>query len=136
MWHPRPELWALHLWPLDGSSQTSLRAFKTQSLRLEPRLDASMPLNGLFSPPGAQTSGTDPVSCDISLILSFLQELLDKGHSPSTLKVYVADIAASHALIAGQLVGRDNLVVCFLKGSRRLNPPHPSQSLLGICPLF
>ncbi len=34
MWHPRPELWALHLWSLDGSSQTSLRAFKTQSLRL------------------------------------------------------------------------------------------------------
>ncbi len=80
--------------------------------------------------------GTDPVSCDISLILSFPQELLDKGRSPSTLKVYVADIAASHAPIAGQLVGRDYLVVCFLKGSRRLNPPHPSQSLLGICPLF
>ncbi len=29
MWHPQPELWALHLWPLDGSSQTPQRAFKT-----------------------------------------------------------------------------------------------------------
>ncbi len=55
MWHPGPKLWALHLWPLDESSRTSPRAFKTQSLRLEPRLqDASTPSNGLSSPPGAQ----------------------------------------------------------------------------------
>ncbi|KAI2644810.1 hypothetical protein H4Q32_024702 [Labeo rohita] len=71
------------------------------------------------------TRGEDPVSCDISVILSFLQELLDKGCSPSTLKVYVAAITASHAPIAGQSVGRNNLVVRFLKGSRRLNPPCP-----------
>ncbi len=71
------------------------------------------------------TCGTDPVSCDISLILSFLQELLEKGRSPSTLKVYVAAIAASHTSIDAQSMGRNNLVVCFLKGSRRLNPPHP-----------
>ncbi len=44
---------------------------------------------------------------------------------PSTLKVYVAAIAASHAPIDGQSVGRNNLVVRFLKGSRRLNPPRP-----------
>ncbi len=67
----------------------------------------------------------DLISYDISLILSFQQELLDKGHSPSTLKVYVAAIAASHAPLAGQSVGRNNLVVHFLKGSRRLNPPRP-----------
>ncbi len=36
------------------------------------------------------THGADPKVCDISLILSFLQELLEKGRSPSTLKVYVA----------------------------------------------
>ncbi|KAL0183526.1 hypothetical protein M9458_019222, partial [Cirrhinus mrigala] len=71
------------------------------------------------------TRGEDSISCDISVILSFLQELLDKGRSPSTLKVYVAAIAASHAPIAGQSVGRNNLVVRFLKGSRRLNPPRP-----------
>jgi len=39
------------------------------------------------------------------------------------LKVYVAAIAASHAPIEGQLVGRNNLVVHFLKGSSRLNLP-------------
>ncbi len=25
IWHPHPDLWALHLWPLDGSLQSSLR---------------------------------------------------------------------------------------------------------------
>ncbi len=61
------------------------------------------------------THGADPVVCDVSLILSFLQELLEKG-SPSTLKVHVAAIAASHAPIDGQSVDRNNLVVRFLKG--------------------
>ncbi|KAI2662214.1 ORF V: Enzymatic polyprotein [Labeo rohita] len=42
------------------------------------------------------TRGKNPASCDISVILSFLQELLDKGRSPST-----------------------------LKGSRRINPSRP-----------
>ncbi len=69
------------------------------------------------------TRGTDTVFCDILLILFFLQELLDKRRSPSMVKVFVATIAASH--IAGQSVGRNNLVVSFLKGSRRLNPPRP-----------
>ncbi|KAI2647445.1 Transposon Ty3-G Gag-Pol polyprotein [Labeo rohita] len=54
-----------------------------------------------------------------------LELLLDKGRSPSTLKVYVAAIAAFHALIAGQSIGRNNLVVRFLKGSRRINPSRP-----------
>ncbi|KAL0201208.1 hypothetical protein M9458_004395, partial [Cirrhinus mrigala] len=71
------------------------------------------------------TRSEDPVSWDISLILSLLQELLDKGRSPSTLKICVATITASHAPIAGQSVGRNNLVVRFLKGSRRLNSPRP-----------
>ncbi len=60
--------------------------------------------------------------CDISLILSFLQELLEKGRFPSTLKVHVAAIAASHAPIDDQPVSRNNLDVRVLKGSRRLNP--------------
>lgn len=69
--------------------------------------------------------GESPTSCDVSVILSFLQELLEKGRSPSTLKVYVATIAASHALIAGQSVGRNDLVVRFMRGARRLHPPCP-----------
>ncbi|XP_051756701.1 uncharacterized protein LOC127516273 [Ctenopharyngodon idella] len=69
--------------------------------------------------------GEDPLTCDISQILSFLQDLMDRGRTASTLKVYVAAIAASHVPIAGQSIGRNNLVVRFLKGSRRLNLPRP-----------
>ncbi len=82
-------------------------------------------LNCMFSPPGAQPAAQNQFPCHISLILSFLQELLDKGHSRSMLKVYLAAISASHAPIVGQSVGRSNLVVCFLKGSIRLKPPLP-----------
>ncbi len=53
------------------------------------------------------TCGEDLTSCDISVILSFLQELLDKQRSPSTLKVYVSAIVASHAPVSVQLMGRN-----------------------------
>ncbi len=69
--------------------------------------------------------GENPSTSELTVVLSFLQELLDKGSSHSTLKVFVAAIAAFHAPIAGQSVGRDNSVVRFLKGARRLNPPRP-----------
>ncbi len=69
--------------------------------------------------------GENPSTSALAVVLSFLQELLDKGRSHSTLKVFVAAIAAFHAPIAGQSVGRDNSVVHFLKGARRLNPPRP-----------
>ncbi len=39
------------------------------------------------------------------------------------LKIYVAAIAASHAPIAGQSVGQNNLVVRFFKGYKWLNSP-------------
>ncbi len=66
--------------------------------------------------------GENPSTSELAVVLSFLQKLLDKGRSHSTLKVFVA---AFHAPIAGQSVGRDNSVVRFLKGDRRLNPPRP-----------
>ncbi len=69
--------------------------------------------------------GENPSTSELAVVLSFLQELLDKGCSHSTLRVFVAAIAAFHAPIAGQSVGRDNSVVCFLKGAKRLNPPRP-----------
>ncbi len=80
--------------------------------------------------------GENPSTSELAVVLSFLQELLDNGRSHSTLKVFVAAIAAFHAPIAGQSVGRDNSVVRFLKGARRLNPPRPLLSLHGICPLY
>ncbi len=69
--------------------------------------------------------GENASTSELAVVLSFLQELLDKGRSHSTLRVFVAAIAAFHASIAGQSVGRDNSVVRFLRGAKRLNPPRP-----------
>ncbi len=53
-----------------------------------------------------QDRNLDPVTSDVSVVLSFLQEMLDKQRSSSTIKVYVAAIAPI-APIAGRSVGRD-----------------------------
>lgn len=44
----------------------------------------------------------DPVNCLIDSVLEFLQEEFSTGLTPSTLKVYVAVIAAYPALLGGQ----------------------------------
>ncbi len=67
----------------------------------------------------------DPVACTVLDVLSFLQYRLDSGSLPSTLKVYVAAIAAFRSPQGGQSIGRDPMVVSFLKGARRLHPPRP-----------
>ncbi len=67
----------------------------------------------------------DPVTCTVSDVLSFLQYRLDSGSLPSTLKVYVAAIAAFRSPQGGQSIGRNAMVVSFLKGTRRLHPPRP-----------
>ncbi len=67
----------------------------------------------------------DPVSCDVPHMLTLLQKLLDKGCTPSTLKVFVAAIAANHSLEAGRTICKIDLVINFLKGARLLDPPHP-----------
>ncbi len=67
----------------------------------------------------------DPRRCSIRAVLSFLQQGLESRLSPSTLKVYVAAIFTHHGPVEGKLVGKHNLVVRFLRGARRLNPPRP-----------
>ncbi len=52
----------------------------------------------------------------------FLQERLERRLSPSTLKVYVAAIAAHHDAVNGRFLGKHDLIVRFLKGARRMNP--------------
>ncbi|KAG1925191.1 zinc finger BED domain-containing protein [Pimephales promelas] len=69
--------------------------------------------------------GEDPRRCSIGVVLSFLQEGLERRLSPSTLKVYVAAIAASHDAVKGKSVGKHDLVIRYLRGARRLNPPRP-----------
>ncbi len=65
----------------------------------------------------------DPRRCPIRVVLSFLQQGLERRLSPSTLKVYVAAIAANHDPVEGKSVGKHDWVVRFLRGARRLNPP-------------
>ncbi len=67
----------------------------------------------------------DPRRCPIVVMLSFLQDGLERRLSPSTLKVFVAAIAAHHDAVDGKSVGKHDLVVRFLRGVRRLNPPRP-----------
>ena len=69
--------------------------------------------------------GLDPQTCGVSRVLCFLQELLDAGRSPSTLKVYVAAISALSVSEQGRALGRNELVIRFLRGARRMNPPRP-----------
>ncbi len=67
----------------------------------------------------------DPRRCPITVVLSFLQDGLERRLSPSTLKVYVAAIAAHHDAVDGKSLGKHDLVIRFLRGARRLNPPRP-----------
>ncbi len=67
----------------------------------------------------------DPCRCPIAVVLSFLQDGLERRLSPSTLKVYVTAIAAHHDAVDGKSLGKHDLVIRFLRGARRLNPPRP-----------
>ncbi len=58
----------------------------------------------------------DPRRCPIRVVLSFLQQGLERRLSPSTLKVYVAAIAANHDPVEGKSVGKHDWVVRFLRG--------------------
>ncbi len=64
----------------------------------------------------------DPRRCTIGVVLSFLQERLERRLSPSTLKVYVAAIATHHDAVDGRSLGKHDLIVRFLKGARRMIP--------------
>ncbi|KAI2646275.1 Gag-Pro-Pol polyprotein [Labeo rohita] len=65
----------------------------------------------------------DPVNCPVGTVLEFLQDRLSAGLSHSTLKVYVAAIAAYHAPLGGLSVGKVPLVSRFLRGALRRRPP-------------
>ncbi|XDV15438.1 hypothetical protein PO909_015534 [Leuciscus waleckii] len=55
-------------------------------------------------------------------MLEFLQDRFSAGLTLSTLKVYVAAIAAFHAPLGDGPLGRQQLVVRFLHGARRMRP--------------
>ncbi len=55
-------------------------------------------------------------------MLEFLQDRFSAGLTPSTLRVYVAAIAAFHAPLDVGPLGRHQLVVRFLRGAWRMRP--------------
>ncbi len=58
----------------------------------------------------------------IGTVMEFLQARFSAGLTHSTLRVYVAAIAAYHAPLGGQSVGKDPLVAHFLHGLMRFRP--------------
>ncbi len=66
----------------------------------------------------------DPVNCPVGPVLEFLQERLTVGVAATTLRVYVAAIAAQRELDEIPL-GRHRMVSTFMRGVRRLRPVRP-----------
>ncbi|KAL0199390.1 hypothetical protein M9458_007930, partial [Cirrhinus mrigala] len=66
--------------------------------------------------------------CSVGVVLSFLQEKLERRLSPSTLKIYVVAIAAYHDAVDGLPLGRHHLIVRFLRGLWR-DPFEPLESV-------
>ncbi|KAL0149293.1 hypothetical protein M9458_055331 [Cirrhinus mrigala] len=60
----------------------------------------------------------NPVNCPVGTVLEFLQDRFSAGLAHSTLEVYVAAIAAYHALLGGSSVGMNPLVTGFLHACR------------------
>ncbi len=71
------------------------------------------------------TRAIDPVNCPVGPVLEFLQERLTVGAAATTLRVYVAAIAARRELDEIPL-GRHRLVSAFMRGARRLRPVRPT----------
>ena len=61
-----------------------------------------------------------PFQCPVGVILSFLQDLIDKCKAFSTLQVYLAAIAACYVGFGKQTASRHPLVCHLMKGACRL----------------
>ncbi len=76
------------------------------------------------------TRAIDPVNCPVGPVLEFLQERLTAGAAATTLRVYVAAIAARRELDEIPL-GRHQMVSVFMRGV--IGRFAPQQFLLGTC---
>ena len=63
-----------------------------------------------------------PFQCSVAVVLSFLQNLIEKGKAFSTIKVYLAAVSAYHVGFDGKTIGQHPLVCQFMKGARRKLP--------------
>lgn len=77
----------------------------------------------------------DPVHGSVPTILDFLQSLLERGLSHSTLKVYVVAIISQHIRVDNGTVGSHRLLSLFLKGAQMLHPPQPKRTPAWDLPL-
>ena len=66
-------------------------------------------------------SGEMAFQSPVSVILTFLQDLLDKGRAFPTVKLYLAAISACH-IFGDKTAGQHPIVCQFMKGARRLRP--------------
>ncbi len=130
IWHPWPELWALHLWLLNGSLFLPERVLNTMAEARAPSTRRLYSLKWSIFSARYQDRDLDPVTSDVSVFLSLLQKILDKQRSSSTIKVYAAAIAAFHASIAGRSVGRDNSI--FTRPQENESPASSYSSTLGL----
>ncbi len=104
--NPRPELWALYIWPLNGAYWPPRGVLNTISEARAPSTRRLYALKWSVFSTWCLNRGENPSTSELAVVsVLSLQELLDKGRSHSTLKVFVAAIAAFHAPIAGP-VGR------------------------------
>ncbi|XP_070409520.1 uncharacterized protein [Nothobranchius furzeri] len=60
--------------------------------------------------------------CSVVVVLTFLQDLMDKGKAFSTIKVHLAAISACHIGFEGKSVGQHPLVSRFMRGVQRQVP--------------
>ncbi len=95
VWHPNPELWSLHVWPLQGYQ----RRWRLTVSRTRHAHGSTSTLYKMFVcfkvfVKWCGQAHIDPVTCTVSDVLSFLQYRLDSGSLTSTLEVYVAAITA------------------------------------------
>ena len=68
---------------------------------------------------------TDPVQATVADLLTFLQELMEKGLQYRTLNVYRSAISSAHHFVDGKPIGQHHLVSRFFKGVFNLRPPKP-----------
>ncbi len=121
---PNPSHWLLHTIRL-GYAIGSNKVVDTITSARAPSTRHAYALKWNLFIEWCSSHREDPRRCPIRVVLSFLQQGLERRLSPSSHKVYVAAIAANHDPVEGKSVGKHDWVVRFLRGARRLNPPRP-----------
>ncbi len=108
LWHPRPDLWKLHVWSLRDAEvlgDLPQEVVDTITSARAPSTRHAYALKWNLFVEWCSSHREDPRRCPIRVVLSFLQQGLERRLSPSTLKVYVAAIAANHDPVEGKSWG-------------------------------